>query len=710
MNDWILKERGFNPEKVVELGNRFLTGNGYLGYRGTPDEFRAAECVGLNVAGVYDGVGGKWRETVNAFNPFYLSAACNGVALDVRSEHLLSHEISLDIARGLFFRRTLFRVGDAKVELATKRFVSMADKNLLCARTTVISTCDADLTLTVGVDGDVWELNGPHYRSVEKSVADNVISVRGITQEKGVPVTVSCRFSSDLESFNDGFARISVKLKANVPFVLERIACVACGEEPRLPAEGYEEQRESHDKAWRKLWRLADVRLDGCDARAQFALRYSIYHLLILAPQGDYSIAARGLSGQTYKGAVFWDTEIFLLPFYLTVFPEKAKKLVQYRVNTLAEAQKKARHYGYAGAFYAWESQDGYDACSDFNVVDVFTHRPVRTYFKDKQIHISADVAYALFAYYDRTKDNELMLGGGLKTALECVVFLYSYSYFNHVKGRYELLDVIGPDEYHERVNNNAYTNYMAHYCAVRTVEAFAEFRETNPNAIEEILEGYPGDILHTIEDWAQKLYLPQPDGRGVIQQFDGYFSLEDISVEGVRARLVLPNEYWGGSGGVATATRVIKQADVIMLFNLLPDECSAETVRANYEFYLPYTEHGSSLSHCAYALTACRVGEKQGAWNAFLNSAEIDLRGGGKQWAGEVYIGGTHPAASGGAWMTAVCGFAGLVYGEDGRMRFAPSLPENLTGISFTASERGEYYRITVCGNGITKEKINEI
>ena len=130
------------------------------------------------------------------------------------------------------------------------------------------------------------------------------------------------------------------------------------------------------------------------------------------------------------------------------------------------------------------------------------------------------------------------------------------------------------------------------------------------------------------------------------------------MEVPTVRSRLVYPNEYWGGSGGVATATRVIKQADVIMLFNLYPDLFSKEIQKANYDFYLPYTEHGSSLSHCAYALTACRIGNKDGAYKAFLDSAEIDLRGGGKQWAGEIYIGGTHPAASGGAWMTAVYGF----------------------------------------------------
>lgn len=346
-----------------------------------------------------------------------------------------------------------------------------------------------------------------------------------------------------------------------------------------------------------------------------------------------------------------------MLPFFLDNFPECAKNLVKYRIRTLPEARKKAAHYGYNGAFYAWESQDGYDACSDFNVTDVFTHRPVRTYFKDKQIHISADVAYAVLNYYFKTNDDELMLDGGLETVLECAEFARTYSYYNHIKERYELLDVIGPDEYHERVNNNAYTNYMFYKITSDGLNAARKLQTKYPQKVAKVLGKFDGDVLSKLDEWISKLYLPQPNDKGIIEQFDGYFKLEDVTVDEVSLRLVNPREYWGGSNGVATATRVIKQADVLMLFNLYPDLFTLDVQRANYEFYLPYTEHGSSLSHCAYALTACRIGKGDEAYKAFLDSAEIDLVGKSKQWAGDIYIGGTHPAASGGAWMTAVYG-----------------------------------------------------
>lgn len=651
-----LTERGFDAAKTVENGNKFLVGNGYLGYRGTPDEFGARECVGLNVAGLYDGVKGKWRETINAFNPFSLKVYSDGAALDVRGDNVLSHETTLDLAGGMYKRETVFDVGGTRVKLYCERFVNAAEKTNLCSRLVLTADGDINLIIKAGIDTDIWELNGPHFKEVKTSFSEGAAEAVGITGELGYKVKVVCRFSQKADSFCGGFVSINAALKRDEPYVLDRVAHVLVGDE-RADTESYGDALKRHSDEWKRLWALARVEIKD-DPRAQFALDYSIYHLLILAPKGEYSIAARGLSGQTYKGAVFWDTEIFMLPFYMRTLPECAENLVKYRINTLPQAREKAKSYGYGGAFYAWESQNGYDACSDFNVTDVFTHRPVRTYFKDKQIHVSADVAYAILYYYSQTGDDKLMLSGGLETVLECAEFARTYSYYNHIKGRYELLDVIGPDEYHERVNNNAYTNYLFYRITRQGVALAERYEKIYPDGLEKVLKNLPADVLGNLKEWADKLYLPQPDGDGIIEQFDGYFKLEDVGVEEVRARLKHPNEYWGGSGGVATATRVIKQADVIMLFNLCPDLFSISIQKANYDFYLPYTEHGSSLSHCAYALTACRTGNREGAYKAFLDSAEIDLKGGGKQWAGDVYIGGTHPAASGGAWMTAVYGF----------------------------------------------------
>lgn len=65
---WSLEEHGFDAENIVTNGNRFLLANGYMGYRGTMDEWGSSQLAAVNLAGVYDRQGDKWREPVNAPN------------------------------------------------------------------------------------------------------------------------------------------------------------------------------------------------------------------------------------------------------------------------------------------------------------------------------------------------------------------------------------------------------------------------------------------------------------------------------------------------------------------------------------------------------------------------------------------------------------------------------------------------------------------
>ncbi len=326
------------------------------------------------------------------------------------------------------------------------------------------------------------------------------------------------------------------------------------------------------------------------------------------------SVPARGLSGQTYKGAVFWDSELFMLDYFLYCQPEIAKSMVRYRIETLPGALQKAAEYGLKGAFYAWESQEnGYDACSDHNVTDVFTGRPVRTYFRDKQIHISAAVVWAIMNTVRVTGDRNLLREGGARTVLECALFFYSCLVKPVAKREYELRDVVGPDEYHERVNNNAYTNRMAAYCFACALQLWEKLDEEEKNALAAQMD--LEDFLPNIRNALEHLYVPQPGKNGVIEQFSGYFKLEDATVDEVRSRLKDPREYWGGGHGVASGTQVIKQADVVSMLTLFHSDYSARVLQANWQYYEPRTEHGSSLSACMYALLACRFGRLRLCW-----------------------------------------------------------------------------------------------
>ena len=342
-------------------------------------------------------------------------------------------------------------------------------------------------------------------------------------------------------------------------------------------------------------------------------------------------------------------------------------------------------------------------------MTDVFTGRPVRTYFKDKQIHISTAMVWALMRYVEVTGDCSVLAEGGAHMALACAKFYVSRMVLPRNTRRYELHDVIGPDEYHERVNNNAYTNRMARFTLESAQKVLRMLQAYDAEIYVELNREMNADtLLAELREATERLYIPQPGENGMVEQFDGYFKLEDANVDTVRSRLKDPREYWGGGSGVASDTQVIKQADVVTMLELFHEEYDLETLRRNWAYYEPRTEHGSSLSACMYALLACRFNRPDLAYPFFLKSAQADLRGGGKQWAGLVYIGGTHPAAAGGAWKTLVQGFAGLSI-QDGMPTLSPCLPAHWEALKFRFTYRNKLYEAYAAKDGWRVEHVED-
>lgn len=429
----------------------------------------------------------------------------------------------------------------------------------------------------------------------------------------------------------------------------------------------------------------------------------------MVAPVKDSanSIPARALSGQVYKGAIFWDTEMFMFPFFVHTYPEKAIELMRYRIKTLDGARRKARTegLGHRGAFYAWESQEtGDDACTYFNIGDPFTGRALRTYFRDKQVHISGDVAIAMWDYFRLTGDDSLLLEGGAEVILECARFFHSAAYCNVEKGRYEILDVVGPDEYHERVNNNAFTSMVAKETFKIAIATVNYFRRKHPKALRALLRKLRIEReLPAFRDAGRRLFVPAPDPKtGVIEQFDGYLGLSESSVEELKARMIHPNEYLGAGQGLAVPTKIIKQADVVMMLNLFRTRFSSKIKKANWEYYEPRTEHGSSLSACAYAIVATEFGNLDFAYKYFLKTAKIDLEAKYKVYVGSVFMGGSHPAANGGAWMTAVLGFGG-VQTDEKRVAINPRLCRKWKSLQFHLAYRGDDFRMKITKTSVT-------
>jgi nigerose phosphorylase len=717
-----------SKESLMRRGNVYQIANGYMGYRGTLDEFGSDQAVGITIAGLFDQVGSAWREPVNAPNGAYTKVTVDGVELSALDATVAQHRQTLHFANACFERETLFFVAGKSVTIRSRRFLSAVEPNLGVVEYSVESDHAVDVTIRTGIDSNIWDLNGPHLRDLTATVANDALCVEGRTHEAGKGVVVAEAVEGDLfrgehhDADNRLLRVVRLSLQPNVrarfvkyfavftandrvdrPLTQAAVAAVT-----RAKELGFAACLARHDAEWARRWARCDVLIEG-DDEAQLALRYSLLQLLMVAPVAGSanSIPARALSGQVYKGAIFWDTEMFMFPFFLHTYPEKAVELLRYRIKTLEGARRKAATEGpgYRGAFYAWESQDtGDDACTYFNIGDPITGRELRTHFRDKQVHISGDVAIALWQFFKLTGDDALLREGGAEVILECARFYYSYAHFKKDRARYEILDVIGPDEYHERINNNAFTNVVVRETFEIALAVVEHLRACHPNELAALLAKL--DIereLPAFADAAARLFVPAPDPRtGVIEQFDGYFKLRDASIEELKAKMVHPHEYLGAGQGLAVPTKIIKQADVVMMLNLFKARYSTDVKRANWAYYEPRTEHGSSLSACAYALVATEFGDTEAAYRYFLKTATIDLKAAYKVYVGTVFMGGSHPAANGGAWMTAVLGFGG-VHADEKQLAINPRLPRQWRAMEFSLEYRGDRLRVRVDAQTIT-------
>jgi trehalose/maltose hydrolase-like predicted phosphorylase len=735
--DWdIIEQDKFTQQDIDRQGIKLLIGNGYIGYRGTLEEFNKRQRTATIVSGLYDKVGDQWREPINLPNGCFVSTTCNGENLHLLESKVLAHTQSLNMQLAIHERQTTFQTRDGiEVTVRARRFASLTQHQMICMEYAVSADRECEIDILTGIDGDVWDINGPHLCGITTGSKDELISVYAATYEKTIPICVS-----EAVSFSNGndhyeikdekscppsiFRKIHVS-RLNKPFIFYKFIAHSTGLDSAAPLEdsrelclqalqlGYDKLLKAHTEMWKLRWSACDIQIEG-DTAAQQAIRFSQYHLLSIVPAHTEhaSIPARGISGQMYKGAIFWDTEIFMLPFFTHTFPELARSLLRYRYHTLDGARRKAKEYGYRGAFYAWESQDnGDDACTLFNVTDVFTNRPMRTYFRDKQVHISADIAYAFWKYFCATNDETFWQDGGAEVVFECARFFLSYIYYNPDKDRYEILDVTGPDEYHERVHNNAFTNrHIAHTFEICL--KVAEFlRQKSNTTYAHLIESlnFTEDLLF-IEKIDSKLYLPdEVHSEGIIPQFDGYLKLEDVPIHSLTGRKLDPNEYLGGGNGLATTTQIIKQADVMLMLYLFNERYSQKTKTANWEFYEPRTEHGSSLSLCSYSLIASQIGRIDWAYNSFMRTATIDMVGEGKQFVGTLYIGGTHSASDGGAWMAVVFGLCGIQT-SGGIIQIDPHLPSHWKKVTLPFIYQEQQLQITLTHGSVTVKSLKPL
>jgi len=736
---WEIYEKSFLEEQLIATGSNFLTGNGYLGYRGTFPEWCKDKYVGCFVTDTYDNADGTWTELCNAPNGLYVKLVVDGETIETTGSSISSDDNAyyrkLDLRYGIFRAESSWTAKNGKeLHIGIERFASYADLHLIPMRFKIRAGQHCRIDLYTGIDGAVWDLNGKHLYDYKIEAEEGETSITSETGQSRITLAVleghkiigleplKKELTREEEAV---FWKLTFELEQEEELILEKVMTVYSSNDTADPytagkkslqqalEKGYDQLKNEHKPYWDRIWEKADIKVHG-DPVSQVLLRFNLYHNIIATPAHSDSlpIGARGLSCQAYQGAAFWDQEIYNLPMFIYTIPEIARNILVYRYKTLDGARHKAASLGYEGAFYAWVSgKTGNELCPSFFFTDVLSGRKIRNHFNDWQIHVSPDLVYTIWQYYQATDDWRFIEEYGAEIIFEVARFLYSHAYFNKSKGRYEFIRLLGPDEYHENVDNNAFTNYQAFYSLEKALGISDRLKTDNPGLWNDLSSkiNITDSELKGWRDMLEKLYLPQPmPESGIVEQFDGYFALEDVTPQILEQRLIKKNEYWGWPNGVAVHTQVLKQADVLQLL-VLQDLFPPDVIRANYDYYEPRTQHGSSLSPAVHAIMAGKAGYLEQAYSYFTRSSVIDLFNTNKAESGGTFIGGIHTAACGAAWQIIVFGFAGMKVDETG-LSFNPQLPEKWDKVEFKINYKSQNLVLTIeqCGFKVDSDRDN--
>jgi len=440
---------------------------------------------------------------------------------------------------------------------------------------------------------------------------------------------------------------------------------------------GFDQLFAEHRQAWARRWEDADVVVEG-DDELQLSIRFALFHLMAsVADSGEAAVGARGLTGTGYRGHVFWDADTFVLPFLAATHPASARAMLEYRLRRLPAAIEAAHAAGHAGARFPWESaRTGRDVTPTSARDRSGQIVPIRT--GQLEEHIVAQVAWAACCYWDWSGDEEFARGPGCRILVETARYWASRIRLEP-DGSAHIYGVIGPDEYHEPVDDNAFTNVMARWNLRRAAQA---------------VEAYdPDDNVHVGEqqrwlDLADSLVDGYDPDTGIYEQFAGFGRLEPLVIAEVAPHRPIAADLLLGAERTRGA-QVIKQADVLMLHHLVPDEVVAGSLEPNLRFYEPRTAHGSSLSPAIHASVLARARDFDRALQVLRIAARMDL----DDLTGST-AGGLHLATMGGTWQALAYGFGGL-RPRAGMLHVDPVLPPSWSALELRVQFHGSRVRI---------------
>lgn len=709
---WILRENEQNVNTPGRCESLFHLANGYMGIRSASEEETISRKPGMFISGTFNRFEeSEVTELPNVPDMSLISLCVNGEHLHAQNNCIQE----LNLQNGLYIRKYSFITKDGiNISIAAQRIVSMAQKHCLAQTLEIVSDKPISVTVKSGINGRITNSGVQHFGAREKRIYDNHILQAIFQTMQSCIKFILCTshnfyvdnkkqvFEQSLEMDNRTiYLNYTLNIDAGKTYKIEKISTVhttrdkhtenldfenlkqlAVKAHKLCDKDGFDSLLSKSSQEWKRLWDLHDVDIQTNNIFDKVAIRYSIFQLIMMTPTHDnrMNIGAKGLSGEAYKGHTFWDTEIFMLPFWIATNPCAARSLLEYRYLSLDGARQKALDNGYVGAMYPWESAwitDG-EATPKLGAADVVTGQQLPIICGDIEQHITADIAYAVWYYYEATNDDDFMNKFGYEIIFETAQFWQSRFEWNEKKQHYEITNVIGPDEYSEHVSNNAYTNQMAWHNVNLAIKYYDLLKVKNKKLFNYL--NLKLSLSKNYETWklkSEKLYLQKPNKDGLIPQDDTYLDLKEIDISKYKVsekRAEIIKDY---NMHQISQLQISKQADILVLLHLFEEIANSEITSKNFKYYEAHCLHDSSLSLAIHCIMACKIKNIQLAQSFFEKACKVDLN------QTDNASDGIHAASMGGLWQCVIHGFAGIKI-KNNILHLTPSLPSHWESIRF--------------------------
>ena len=586
--NWVVSEMEFLPDALGKSESIMYLGNGYMGLRSAAEEPYIKETRNLLVSGTFNKAQeNEVTELPNLADITRFDIRIDGERFSLEFGETKNYHRQLNLKTAELTRHFEWTSPKGKaLRFHFKRFVSLDNLHLIGMKMTVESLTDpVQISFDSGIDAQMSNSGSQHFLEGERRIFDKqYIQLVQTTNESKIDVVINTTHKAtvngeertkipdmnmerrkvwltydfslqptdklEIEKFTTVYTSRDKEFD-KVEYNIQQLREHSLQDLQNSSERGYDSLFQSHQETWQnKIWDAYNLEINSDDAFDQLALRFSLYHLTIMTPAHDerMGIAAKALSGEGYKGHSFWDTELFILPFFIYSNPQVAKSLLIYRYHGLVGARKKASENGYFGAMYPWEvawPTDG-EVTPVWGDIDIVTGDQTKIWSGFIEQHITADIAFAVYQYYNVTADQEFMDHYGYEIIFDTATFWASRLEWNEKKQEYHINDVIGPDEYKEHVDNNAFTNYMAYFNMKLAIRYYEELKLDNVMRLKKLNEKL--DLDKAYQQWqskAEQIYLPSPREEDlVIPQDDTYLELKEIdlskykSQEKVRANL----------------------------------------------------------------------------------------------------------------------------------------------------------------------------